>query len=48
LHAELEKLALEAEDCELIAKLSPDLRKRGLRQTVDPAQGDGETYVTLS
>ena len=28
LEAKLEKLRLEAEDCELIAKLAPDLKKR--------------------
>ena len=28
LHAKLEKLLLEAEDCELIAKLATDIKKR--------------------
>jgi hypothetical protein len=28
LHAKLEKLLVEAEDCELIARLSSDLKKR--------------------
>jgi hypothetical protein len=30
LHAKLEKLSLEAEDCELIAKLATDLKKRAM------------------
>src|SRR5215471_17209272 len=30
LHAKLERLSLEAEDCELIAKLATDLKKRAM------------------
>jgi hypothetical protein len=30
LHAKLERLSLDAEDCELIAKLETDLKKRAM------------------